>query len=243
MPDAAKDLIQEIKSILGPEILEKSGAVFYSPPQNVDENNGIYFIGYNPGGDEEKDDYPSIEKNLEVWTSLSPDINREEYILSEYGNKDYQEAIEKIFNALNQELALTNCSNWIFVRSRQENDSRINENIKNKCYKAQKAIIDFLKPSVIISFSAHVYDRHFKLLPDFRYLDKTIKIPESNLPICYGISKDERKIIAYFPHMASRGNAYSQNSKIYEVLEKELREKIQNALDLRKNGVPIWDLS
>lgn len=136
------------------EVLDASGAIFYSAPPAFEGQRPIYILGLNPGGNPETQTENTVRRNFENWQRQTQPYSSyidevwEGTVAGAYG---MQPRIRHLAEALEIDLRQTPASNVVFVRSATE--AKLEENkseLLDACWPVHEAVIENLGCRVII---------------------------------------------------------------------------------------------
>lgn len=136
------------------DVLDASGAVFYSAPPAFDGRQPIYTLGLNPGGNPELQAENTVRRNFENWEGQTHPYSS--YVDEVWngvvpGAHGMQPRIRHLADALGIDLRLTPASNVVFVRSATEAKLEANKSeLLEACWPVHEAVIESLACRVII---------------------------------------------------------------------------------------------
>lgn len=136
------------------DVLDASGAVFYSAPPAFDGYRPIYILGLNPGGDPKMQAENTVRRHFEHWEGQTEPYSSyvdEIWEGTVAGRHGMQPRIRHLADALNIDLRRTPASNVVFVRSATEAklEAKWSE-LLDACWPVHKAVIESLGSRVII---------------------------------------------------------------------------------------------
>lgn len=136
------------------DVLDASGAIFYSAPPAFEGHRPVYMLGLNPGGSPEKQSENTVRRNFENWQRQTQPYSSyvdEVWEGTVAGAHGMQPRIRHLAEALHIDLRLTPASNVVFVRSATE--AKLEENksaLLDACWPVHEAVIETLGCRVII---------------------------------------------------------------------------------------------
>ncbi len=143
------------KSHIPPELLERSGKVFYSGRSAFSRPASLYVLGVNPGGDPGAQAEETLASHTDWVASSAPDnwsaYRDESWKGKSPGRHGMQPRILHMFNALGLNPGEVPASNLVFVRSRREGDlSGEVDRLVQLCWPFHELVISALRPKVIL---------------------------------------------------------------------------------------------
>lgn len=159
------------------EILSESGGILYSSHETL-RSGDVYLLGFNPGGSGGNPVEQSINSMLtntdnsyldECWESHSGAWDS--------GKAPLQKRIQWILESLGLNTRDVCASNLIFLQSRKASD--ISFSLAKKCWPVHDAILNIIKPKLIIVFG------NSKVSP-YRYLHSMFGGDEEHFPSGHG---------------------------------------------------------
>jgi len=150
-------MIEKFIEYIPDNLLDKSGAVFYSGRNAFSGNKDLYILGLNPGGspDEQLDDTvkSSIQHILESEASDWSAYRDELWGGASPGTWGMQPRVLHLLSKLGLNPGETPSSNIIFIRSQREsNISNEVSQLSEACWPFHQAVIKALKPKAILCF-------------------------------------------------------------------------------------------
>jgi hypothetical protein len=146
--------IADAVSSMPADVLNASGAVFYSAPPAFDGHKQIYILGLNPGGNPEMQGENTVRRNFENWEGQTEPYSSyvdEIWEGTVAGAHGMQPRIRHLAEALGIDLRLTPASNVVFVRSATEAELEANKrDLLDACWPVHEAVIKSLGCRVII---------------------------------------------------------------------------------------------
>lgn len=147
-------MITEAVSAMPKEVLDTSGAVFYSAPPAFDGCRPVYILGLNPGGDPATQAENTVRRNFQSWAEQVEPYSAyidEIWGGSVAGEHGMQPRIRHMANALAIDLRHTPASNVVFVRSATEEKLQAKKrDLLGACWPVHRAVIESLSSRVII---------------------------------------------------------------------------------------------
>lgn len=132
------------------ELVSKPGSILYSSHETLAEAD-IYFLGYNPGG---SDGQPISNSILNMLTSQSNSYLDEDWSngLGNFkkGQATLQKNVKLLITSLGYDLRTVCASNLIFAQS--VNVKGVSSALADICWPVHEAIIDIVKPKVLLVF-------------------------------------------------------------------------------------------
>lgn len=147
-------LIADVVSKIPDDVLDASGAIFYSAPPAFYGHRSIYILGLNPGGNPEMQTANTVRRNFENWQGQTEPYSS--YIDEVWegtiaGTHGMQPRIRHLAEAIDIDLRLTPASNVVFVRSPTEAKLEANKSeLLDACWPVHEAVIGSLGCRVII---------------------------------------------------------------------------------------------
>ncbi|NOU01465.1 MAG: hypothetical protein HOO95_07830 [Gallionella sp.] len=145
-----KNEIPEIAKILLEDLLDEPGSILYSGHATLKPND-VYLLGFNPGGAGGNPLRYSIDNMLtnesnayldESWENLNGTWGE--------GEAPLQKRICWLLENIGLDPREICTSNLIFMQSREANG--INYNLAKRCWPVHEAILEIVKPKLIIAF-------------------------------------------------------------------------------------------
>lgn len=145
----------EVKKHLGDDA-EKSGAVLYNGWNTLCSKNGLYIMGFNPGGDPNKIT-TSVTESLEelrdkycsywdeCWRKSCPDD-----CIKHRGESRHQERVRSLAEILGFDIRETVAVNAVFLRSKTQNDLNASWDIFEKCWLVHEKVLSIVRPKIIL---------------------------------------------------------------------------------------------
>lgn len=145
-----KEQIPHLATEVLSDLLQSPGKILYSSHETL-KSGDIYFLGFNPGGREG----PELEKSIKnMLTSTHNSYLDESWDNGNGswrpGNAPLQKRVIWLFESLSLNPKEVCASNLIFLQSRKADD--ISFTLAKKCWPVHEAIIDIVKPKIIITF-------------------------------------------------------------------------------------------
>jgi hypothetical protein len=145
-----KEQIPQLAIEVLSDVLNSPGKVLYSSHETLKPGN-IYFLGFNPGGREG----PELEKSIKGMLSSTNNSYLDESWNNgngawDEGKAPLQKRVTWLFKSLNLNPRDVCASNLIFLQSRKADD--ISFSLAEKCWPVHEAIINIVKPKIIITF-------------------------------------------------------------------------------------------
>ena len=149
-------MLEAFAKLVPGELLQESGNVFYSGRDAFSAPASLYLLGLNPGGDPFDSRADTIERSIENVLHEPP--NWSAYRDSSWAGADpgtykMQPRVLHLLEKAELSPGKIPASNIIFTRSRQENSLTGDvESLKESCWSFHRAVIEELKPKVILCF-------------------------------------------------------------------------------------------
>ena len=153
--------MDEFVSLISPTLLGLSGRVFYSGRSAFTEKGELYVLGFNPGGDPESE-RETVDRHTSFVLHEAPALWSaycdESWKGKVPGKHGLQPRVLHLFKRIGRDPRRIPCSNLIFVRSsRAANLSH--DNLEELCWPVHQAIIERLRPRVVLCLGNQVGDR------------------------------------------------------------------------------------
>ena len=158
MVDILRDrVISAVRQHLGDDS-NKSGDVLYNGWDTLRPSNGLYIMGFNPGGDPtqiETSVVESLEKlndnhcsyKDECWGKSCPkDCRNKEH----FGIKPHQKRVKHLAKVFGYEVEEVFAANAIFIRSKTQGHLQKNPDLFKKCWLIHQLFLSIVKPRVIL---------------------------------------------------------------------------------------------
>jgi hypothetical protein len=146
--------IADIVYSMPADVLDASGAIFYSAPPAFDGHRPIYVLGLNPGGNPEMQAENTVRRNFENWEGQTEPYSSyvdEIWEGTVAGAHGMQPRIQHLADVLGIDLRLTPASNVVFVRSATEAKLEANKSeLLDACWPVHEAVIESLGSRVVI---------------------------------------------------------------------------------------------
>ena len=161
-------VISSIRQHLGRDA-EKPGAVLYNGWDTLCSNNGLYIMGFNPGGSPDnsktviddlkqlEDDYCSYE--AECWYCSTHCRNNEHF-----GKKPHQKRVKELARILGYDVRQSFAANAIFVRSKKQDDLKASLELFEKCWKIHQIFLSIVQPKIVLCLGNGERSSAFALL-------------------------------------------------------------------------------
>lgn len=147
-------MIEEFSQLIPDELRQESGNVFYSGKDAFATPASLYILGLNPGGDPLDPKADTIAKSIEDVLCEAPNWSAYRdgsWAGAAPGTYGMQPRIIHLLNRVGLLPGEVPASNIIFTRSRREKDLVEDiANLKESCWPFHKAVIENLKPKVIL---------------------------------------------------------------------------------------------
>jgi hypothetical protein len=131
-------------------ILDRPGSILYSSHETL-KSGDVYLLGFNPGGSGSRSVESSIESILINTTNAYLDESwRNKNGVWENGEAPLQKRISWLLKSIGINTRDVCASNLIFFQSRQASD--ISFSLAKKCWPVHEAILNIVKPKIIIAF-------------------------------------------------------------------------------------------
>jgi len=142
IPKIAKDALSEV--------LSESGSILYSSHETL-KSGDVYLLGFNPGGAGGNPVEQSINSMLTNTNNSYLDESWENHSgVWANGEAPLQKRIQWILESLGLNTRDVCASNLIFLQSRKASD--ISFSLAKKCWPVHEAILNIIKPKLIIAF-------------------------------------------------------------------------------------------
>ena len=142
IPRIAKDALSEV--------LSESGSILYSSHETL-KSGDVYLLGFNPGGAGGNPVEQSINSMLTNTDNSYLDESWENHNgVWANGEAPLQKRIQWVLENLGLNTRDVCASNLIFIQSREASD--INFSLAKKCWPVHEAILNIIKPKLIITF-------------------------------------------------------------------------------------------
>lgn len=146
----SKDLIPNIARNALSDHLGEPGSILYSSHETL-RSGLVYLLGFNPGGVGGNPVEQSIDSMLQNSTNAYLDESWENYNgIWANGEAPLQRRVQWVLESIGLNPRDVCASNLIFLQSRQAID--ISYSLAKKCWPVHEAIIDVVKPKLIIAF-------------------------------------------------------------------------------------------
>ncbi|MFA7382966.1 MAG: uracil-DNA glycosylase family protein [Desulfurivibrionaceae bacterium] len=193
-------MIESFIKYIPDELINKSGAVFYSGRNAFSGNKDLYVLGLNPGGSPDKQFSDTIKSSIkqilenkaydwsayrdELWGKVNP------------GTWGMQPRVLHLFSNLGLNPGDIPSSNIIFVRSQREINIRKDaDQLSEYCWPFHRAVIEELKPKAILCFGKTAGNLVRKKLAADRHIDEFIETNKRNWKSQAFISIEGVKVI------------------------------------------------
>lgn len=147
-------LIETALTQLPAEILERSGAVFYSGREAFSGSKSLYVLGLNPGGNAEEQRQNTVATHLAKHSKRKTawsEYTDERWEGREPGTYGIQPQLLQLFQKLNLDARYTPASNVVFVRTRNELSLKSEKTrLLDLCWPVHHAVIKALKVKVVL---------------------------------------------------------------------------------------------
>lgn len=153
--DIRNTILSAIRLYLGDDA-EKPGAVLYNGLDTLCSNNGLYIMGFNPGGDPNtittsvikslevlKDQYCSYRD--ECWRKACPEDCKKHQ-----GKSRHQERVCSLVQVLRRDISETVAVNTVFLRSKKQDDLKASWDIFEKCWHVHEKLLSIVRPKIIL---------------------------------------------------------------------------------------------
>lgn len=153
-PDIRYVVSSAVKRHLGEDV-NKPGAVLYNGWDTLRSNNGLYIMGFNPGGDPNKIK-TSVLESLEIrdnYCSYWDECWREscqEDCKEHHGMSRHQERVRSLAQVLGCDIRETPAANAIFLRSKSQNDLDSSWELFKKCWPVHEVFLSIVQPRIIL---------------------------------------------------------------------------------------------
>ena len=154
--------MQPFESLVPADLLQMSGAVFYSGRDAFTGSSPIYFLGLNPGGDPATHGAHTVEAHLRA-TASNP-ANHSSYRDESWesgrpkGTWSMQPRVLHLCDRLGLDPGEVPASNLVFVRSSREAAMKpgLMDRYADLCWPFQAAVIETLRVRVVVCFGGTV---------------------------------------------------------------------------------------
>ena len=145
-----KEKLQEIARRELSNLSGKSGGILYTSHENL-RPGPIYLLGFNPGGE----GGPSLGSNIEEMLDYTENSYTDEAytnraVASGSGEAVLQKRVRRLLASIGWESGEVCASNLIFVQSRDA--TGIERRLVDQCWPVHEAILDLVRPKLIIAF-------------------------------------------------------------------------------------------
>lgn len=150
-------MIEAFAELIPPQLLSRSGSVFYSGREAFSTSGALYVLGLNPGGDPEARASDTVENHtaavLRSHASNWSSYRDESWDNKKAGTHGLAPRVLHVFDQLGLNPGNVPCSNLVFARSRREHDigSELSS-LADLCWPFHALVIERLKPRVILCF-------------------------------------------------------------------------------------------
>ena len=146
----SKDEIPRIARKALSDVLGESGSILYSSHETL-KSGDVYLLGFNPGGAGGNPVAKSIDSMLENTTNAYLDESWENHNgVWANGEAPLQKRIQWVLESIRLNPRSVCASNLIFLQSREAKD--ISYSLAEKCWPVHEAILNIVKPKLIIAF-------------------------------------------------------------------------------------------
>lgn len=149
-------MIESFAKLVSPELLQRSGKVFYSGRLSFSQPSDLYLMGYNPGADNSGTNKANIKLEIEKTLNNDPanySAYEESWDNNPPGTTRMQPRVLHMLRQLGHTAGGTPSSNLIFVRSKDEmsfnNEAK---RLEELCWPFHAAVIRELKVRVVVCF-------------------------------------------------------------------------------------------
>lgn len=147
------EVILVVKQHLG-EDAQKPGAVLYNGWDTLrPSNDGLYIMGFNPGGDSETSVIKSLEELNDKYCSYEDecwgckiDCQQRDH----YGKHRHQRNVRELAMILGRSVRCVFSANAIFIRSKTQGDLKECPKLFEKCWPIHKRFLSIVKPRIIL---------------------------------------------------------------------------------------------
>jgi hypothetical protein len=137
----------------------KSGGVLYNGWDTLRPSNGLYTMGFNPGGDPDRIE-PSVVKSLEelkdnhcsyedeCWgKSCLKNCRNQDH----FGNSPHQKRVKDLAEILGYDIRKVFAANGIFIRSKQQSDLQDDSwELFKRCWPVHELFLSIVQPKIIL---------------------------------------------------------------------------------------------
>jgi hypothetical protein len=150
-------MIEEFAKLVPPEIMDRSGSVFYSGRAAFGSPNDLYLIGVNPGGNPVGQADETVARHMgkvlagrEAWSEYLD----ESWKGAPPGTFGMQPRVLHMLRRLSLDPRTTPASNLVFLRSSRESgiDGTEMKWLAQLCWPVHQAVLEKLRPRVIVCF-------------------------------------------------------------------------------------------
>lgn len=158
IPKIAKDALSEV--------LNESGSILYSSHETL-KSGDVYLLGFNPGGAGGNPVEQSINTMLTNISNSYLDESWENHNgVWANGEAPLQKRIQWVLESLGLNTRDVCASNLIFLQSREASD--ISFSLAKKCWPVHEAILNIIKPKLIIAFGNSKAVHYLRILRGFK---------------------------------------------------------------------------
>jgi hypothetical protein len=145
-----KEEIPKIAKYALSEVLREPGSILYSSHETL-KSGDVYLLGFNPGGAGGNPVEQSINSMLTNTSNSYLDESWENHNgVWANGEAPLQKRIQWVLESLGLSTRDVCASNLIFLQSREASD--ISFSLAKKCWPVHEAILNIIKPKLIIAF-------------------------------------------------------------------------------------------
>jgi|AntAceMinimDraft_11_1070367.scaffolds.fasta_scaffold00918_6 hypothetical protein len=146
----SKNEIPKIAKKALSDVLSESGSILYSSHETL-KSGDVYLLGFNPGGAGGKPVEQSINSMLTNTDNSYLDESWENHNgVWANGKAPLQKRVQWILESLRLNTRDVCASNLIFLQSREASD--ISYSLAEQCWPVHEAILNIIKPKLIIAF-------------------------------------------------------------------------------------------
>ena len=173
----SKDEIPKIAKKTLSDVLSESGSILYSSHETLKPGD-VYLLGFNPGGAGGNPVEQSINSMLTNTDNSYLDESWENHNgVWDNGKAPLQKRVQWILESLGLNTREVCASNLIFLQSREASD--INYSLAEQCWPVHEAILNIIKPKLIIAFGNSA-------ISPYGYLQSMLGGKEEHFPSGHG---------------------------------------------------------
>ncbi len=178
-------MIEKIIEKIPKKLLSRSGSIFYSGRDAFSGKKDLYILGLNPGGSPEEQSNDTVQCSIQnILQNENPDWSAyrdESWKGAPPGTWGMQPRVLHLLSKLDLNPGDVPSSNVIFIRSQREsNISKEAEQLSQDCWPFHQAVINQLKPKVILCFGKTAGNLLRKKLVANKLIDEFIETNKRN---------------------------------------------------------------